>query len=380
MCVKRIRELCREIFSVLCVLLICLGAESAVAEAYDDLTMACRYVRKSVYTSRDHEIAFSLTPCAVNNRNLQQIYDILTDVLEGCADYNISFDTQSGNVDVSITYVLRPALKIVEANRTGDLSLLSEDERRCMDIALEAVKQCRAKSDNDLELERALYDYVCAHVDYEEGPGIGSFGTEEYIRNSTSVGALLDGKTLCLGYAEVFYLLGRLAGLDVDMQYGFPDGRGSSKHAWNTIRIGQNTYMVDVCWGDTSADPFERSASHYGYFNLGEDFMPEGRHSHPEAEIAQISAHTNMEHTAFGDASGGVICESLQEAMDYAIACCRQGDSYAHVFIPEKKIELADIDPLMWKTLKYSGIDIKWGRLVYDFAGGSYIIFRWVHE
>lgn len=378
MCVKRIREWCRVILSV--VLLLCFGMQAAFAEAYDDLTLACRYVRENIYSCRNGEVTFSLTPHAVNNRDRQQIYDILTDVLEGCSDYRISFDDQNGNLDVKITYTLRPALKIIEAYKTGDRSPLTEDEKQCMDIALEAVKRCQAQSNNDLELELALYDYVCAHVEYDDGPGIGSFGTEEYIRNSTCIGALLDGKTLCLGYAEVFYLLGRLAGLNVEMQYGFPDRREGSKHAWNTICIDQSTYMVDTCWGDVSADPFESTTPYYGYFNLGLDYMPEGRHSHKEAEIARISARTNIKNTAFGDASGGVICENLQEAVDCAIECCLRGDSYAHVWIPKEKIELKDIGPLMWQQLRRRSIDIQWGRLVYDFAGGSYIIFRWVHE
>jgi len=378
---KRMHKLFGLLAAALCTLVFFFGAEAAWAQAYDDLALACRYVRESIYHNRDNSsVTFALTSRAVHDRPEWEIRDILTDVLEACSDYDIRFDYENGDMNVAITYTLRPALKILDAWETGDRSFLTEDEKRCMDIALAAVHACRAQSASALELELALYEYVCAHVDYDGGPGIGSFGTEEYIRNSTCVGALLQGKTLCLGYAEVFYLLGRLAGLDVNMQYGFPNNSGNGKHAWNTIRIGEKTYVVDTCWGDTRADPFELSASCYGYFNLGTDLMPGGRHSHPEAEIAQISAQTDMSHTAFGYASGGVICANLEEAMDYAIECCGRGEAYAHVLIPGRRIELSEVDPLMWQELRRRDVDIKWERLTYDFAGGTYIIFRWIHE
>lgn len=358
----------------LCLLLLCGGAPS---ETYTDLSDACRDLRACVYAGQTR-FSFTLSSAAQNGRAQWEIRDILTDVLEGCEYYEITFESESNDLHVIVAFRPRPALRILNAWETGDLSGLTEDELKCLNIALAVVDECRSGSQTPLELERALYDFVCRHVEYEDGPGIGDYGSPQYIRNSTCIGALLDGKTLCLGYSEVFFLLGRLAGLDVEMQYGFPGGGSDAKHAWNTVRLGQYTYMVDACWGDTAGDPFELTTPHYGYFNVGADLMPEGRHSHPEAEIAAITPTTALEHTAFGRAGGGVVCQSLTEALEYALCCHDEGKPYAHILIPGQRISTEQIDRQMWPLLEQHKISTTWGRLTYDFADGTYLIIRWV--
>ena len=360
----------------LCLVLLCLSA-AAFAQPYHDLTAACRSVRAAVYDRQTH-IEFSLTESAVAGRHQSAIRDILTDVLEGYVDYTIAFAQKDSLLHVSIDGMLRPALNILHAWETGDSSHLTDDEVRCMEIALEIAQDCRKGASNALEIERAVYDAVCRHVDYFRSENPPAFGSEEYIRLHTSIGALLDGQTQCLGYSEVFYLIARLSGLDVQMQYGFPGGASSGKHAWNTVHIAGRDYMTDVCWGDTGADLFELTTPDYRYFNVGADLQPQNRHPHPEAQIAAISEATDWGLTAFSAAGGGVIVNTLEEAIDYAIA--RHGDHqpYAHVFISGEQIALSDVDSLMWARVKAEGIATTWGRMTYDFAGGTYVIFRWV--
>ena len=47
-------------------------------------------------------------------------------------------------------------------------------------------------------------------------------------------GALIGGRAHCMGYSDAFYLLGTLAGLDVNYISGYAYGGG---HAWNTVRL-----------------------------------------------------------------------------------------------------------------------------------------------
>lgn len=363
---------------VFCLMSLCLSAAAcAQTQQYHDLTAACRDVRAAVYDRQTH-IAFSLTDAAVSGRHQSAIRDILTDVLEGFVDYTIGFSQQDSALHVTINGTLRPALNILHAWETGDFSALTKDELRCMDIALEIAQECRKGAENALEIERAVYDAVCRHVDYFRGENPPAFGSKEYIRLHTSVGALLDGYTQCLGYSEVFYLISRLAGLDVQMQYGFPGGASSGKHAWNTVHIAGRDYMTDVCWGDSSADLFELTTPNYRYLNVGEDHQPSQRHPHPEAQIAEISETTDWSLTAFGAAGGGVIANTLEEAVRYAIAQHNAHQPYAHVFIRDAQIALDEVDSLMWARVKAEGIATTWGRMTYDFAGGTYVIFRWV--
>jgi len=360
-------------------LILCLSVSALAQAPYTDLYTACRDVRTAVYDFMTG-FTFTLSKEAVNGRSNAEIRDILTDVLEGFIDYAIEFETEGDNLRVTINGSMRPALKLLRAWETGDRSSLTADEDKTLDIALVIANECRSLGKNSLEIECNVYDAVCYYVNYSTLDPLPAFCTEEYIRVNSCVGALLDGETTCLGYSEVFYLLGRLAGLDVEMQYGFPGGGSSGKHAWNTVRVGDKVYTVDTCWGDGYGDIFEPTTPDYRYFNTGVDLMPANRCTHPEAAIASVSYDTNMAHTAFGQAGGGVTCQSLDEAIDYAIACHDKGMAYAHVFIPGKSIDLTTVNNTTYARIQQAGIATKWGRMTHDFASGTYIIYRWVHE
>ncbi len=352
-------------------------AQSAV---YDDLATACADVRTAVY-ERKTEAAFFLSEKGVSDRSKAVIRDLITDVLEGYQRYSIAIEEQDGGMSIAIEGDLRPSLKILDAWETGDRSQLTQDESKCLDAALEIVSQCRSGAESALEIERGLYDAICRHAAYERGPGMEHYGSEEYLYVTTCIGGILGGKAQCLGYSEVFYLLAKLAGLDVKMQYGYCGGElGNAKHAWNVIRLGGKNYMVDVCWGDTSGDSFEPDTPDYRYFNVGLDCMPEGRHSSPEAQIAQISETTDPALTAFGGVGPGVICKDLSEALDYVMDAHHEGREYAHIFIPEVKITTDDVDPQMNERRNQAGIETKWGRLAHEFGNGTYLIIRWVFE
>ncbi len=365
--------------AALVALLLCLCAGAHAQTPYTDLTAACQDVRAAVHGFAA-ELSFSLTKEAVNGGHQSEIRDILTDVLEGYIDYTIRFEMQGSDLHVGITGSMRPALRLLRAWETGDRSALTADEERTLDMALAIAKECRSGAKNALEIERAVYDAVCHDVDYSSLDPLPAFGTDEYARVNSCVGALLDGETTCLGYSEAFYLISRLAGLDVEMQYGFPGGASSGKHAWNTVRVGEKVYTVDACWGDGYGEIFELTAPDYRCFNTGIDLMPENRHAHPEAAVALISQETDWAHTAFGAAGGGIVCKSLDEAIDYAILRHNEGQSCAHIFIPGEEIALPAIDAATYDRTRAEGITTVWGRMNYAFAGGTYIIYRWVHE
>ncbi|MBR5287332.1 MAG: hypothetical protein IKU34_01925 [Clostridia bacterium] len=360
-------------------MLLCLCAGARAQTPYSDLSAACRDVR--AYVRDFHQsLTFTLSPQAIGGRTNAEIRDILTDVLEGYIDYSIELSSEDANLRVTVYGSMRPALKLLRAWETGDQSALTADEIRTLNIALALAQECRSKAGSSLEIERAVYDVVCRDITYTTQDPLPSFCTEEYIRLNSSVGALLDGETTCLGYSEVFFLIGKLAGLDVDMQYGFPGGGAGGKHAWNTVRIGEKVYTVDTCWGDSYGDIFEPATPDYRFFNTGDDLMPANRCAHPEAAIAQVSAQTDLAHTAFGLAGGGKTCKDLDEAIDYALSCRSAGQSYAHVFIPGQSIPLETVDNTSVKRIKAEGIATTWGRMAYNFAGGTYIIYRWVLE
>ena len=75
--------------------------------------------------------------------------------------------------------------------------------------------------------------------------------------------ALIYGKTDCEGFADAFYMLGRMAGLNVGRIRGTIND-GTTKHAWNWVTLEDGrTYCVDV-----SQDWIDRKngADKYKYF------------------------------------------------------------------------------------------------------------------
>lgn len=374
------KRIFRRILTPLCLALLCTSAPAfADSPVYTDLTEACRDVRASVYEHQTH-IEFSLTPDAVAGRPQYVIRDILTDVLEGYIDYTILFSQQEQLLDITIDGTMRPALNILRAWKTGDRSALTQDESRCMDIALDIAQECLRSAKSIPEIELAINNAICRRIAGYTGNPHPAFGTKEYMRTYSCIGALLDGETFCMGYAEVFYLIGRMAGLDVEMQYGFSDSSSNAKHAWNIVRIGSKVYALDSCWSDISGDIFELTAPDYRYFNTGLDLMPQGRRAHPEAQIAAVSETTDLNHSAFGEGKGGVLAATLEEAIDYGIARHNAGEPYAHIFIPDQTISLSEVNDAMKARVKSENITTVWGRMTHSFAGGTYVIFRWVLE
>ena len=84
----------------------------------------------------------------------------------------------------------------------------------------------------------------------------------------TAIGALIDGKANCQGYTDAFYMLTRMLGWDTGRIVGEAGGGG---HIWNTVGFGNNTYCVDVTWGDHGFG----NLNSYIYFNAPMEIMQE---------------------------------------------------------------------------------------------------------
>lgn len=90
-----------------------------------------------------------------------------------------------------------------------------------------------------------INNYLCSRIKYDlEAENRGSI-----------VGALVDGKCVCEGYARAFDYLCEKAGIDAICipGYGYtddtPDGEG---HMWNAVRLDGVLYAVDTTWNDTT--------------------------------------------------------------------------------------------------------------------------------
>lgn len=114
------------------------------------------------------------------------------------------------------------------------------------EAAAEEILSGAAGLAGDLEKEKYVHDALVDKVDYDERASM----------NQSAYSALVNGTSVCAGYARAFqYLM---------MELGVPcyycTGYSGEDHAWNIIQTGGRHYNVDVTWDDTEP-------STYDYYN-----------------------------------------------------------------------------------------------------------------
>lgn len=213
----------------------------------------------------------------------EELYETLTandlakliSLRKDCGMGFMKFSTNDARLYVrchDITYY--PGHRVLHAVRNGIAQEMSDRERQLLRTAEVIVSQARARSATALELETALFDAVCENVEYTTTSDSTEKGQRQLEEVDTAVGALLNGAADCDGYADAFYLLGNLAGLEVRYKVGdarteFIANGVDEAHRWNLIRLGGQWYMVDVTWGDVKdGAPGEYE---YQWLNLGAD-------------------------------------------------------------------------------------------------------------
>lgn len=114
------------------------------------------------------------------------------------------------------------------------------------------------RMNTEYEIIRAVYDYVTSNVEYD----YAMLNEIEYYENEdlaltnsqlttfSAYKALIHGKAICQGYANLMYRMLREAGLSVRFIGGTSRGVG---HAWNIARINGKYYNLDSTW-DEGAD------------------------------------------------------------------------------------------------------------------------------
>lgn len=104
---------------------------------------------------------------------------------------------------------------------------------------------------SDYEKVQAIYKYLTDNVTYDNTHG------SDYRLMFTAYGALIDGTSVCQGYASAFYRLCLYEGIDARIL-------ASKDHAWNIVEIGGAYYLLDATW-----DAYENVQGNWRYFLKG---------------------------------------------------------------------------------------------------------------
>ena len=145
--------------------------------------------------------------------------------------------------------------------KSKQTSQLSSREQQTLKSALEIVSKA---SGSELEKERYIYDTLCQRITYVTDNKM-SHGDKD-----CAIGALLNGKADCDGYADAMVLCCGLAGVQCRYMHGKSlkpsiDGSKDGSHMWNLVNVCGQWLMTDATWGD------QKTKITYMYFNLGKN-------------------------------------------------------------------------------------------------------------
>lgn len=201
--------------------------------------------------------------------------------------YGVS-ETEQEDSDI---YNTKP---ISDAYLSGDTSGLSDFDKKIYDKAVEIIDNVINEDMSLYEKELAIHDYIVSNSEYDTA-NLGIF--HEHSQNSENpYGALINGKSICSGYAATFKMFMDMFEIPNIIVYAEDDNRDD--HAWNLVQLDDDWYYVDVTWDDPSSDIEDLPVSHI-YFNVTEEFLRKNGHvwnseGLPKADSTEYSYETQQ--------------------------------------------------------------------------------------
>ena len=206
--------------------------------------------------------------------------DVISEVANQFSNY---FESCSYTSEPRITVSFKSGVKVLQALQRGEADRLEGDDLQVAERAKAVLSGLIRQDMTDLEKELAIHDYIVDHCEV-----LTAVKGEDA---DNARGFFLHGLCQCAGYVDAFRLLGRMAGLEVEM-IGGPttrDAAGEKGHAWNLIRLDGLWYVVDACWDDPAGSA---AAVEHTYFNLPGAMFGDSRtwdqSCCPEGEYAEV--------------------------------------------------------------------------------------------
>lgn len=128
---------------------------------------------------------------------------------------------------------------IVRAVETNDLTNLTSKQTQLLRRYYDIIAQCTNSNMTAYQKEVAIHDYLVNNVEYDE--------TKKLENTHSAYGAIIEGKSVCDGYAESFKTMMDMLGIECQVVIGEAAGED---HEWNMVCLDGAWYQVDVTWDD----------------------------------------------------------------------------------------------------------------------------------
>lgn len=229
----------------------CESGEQALVKVNEYLDDVCWDDRTGIYVVYPgSDVSGSVT---VNNNH---------SIADSYADF--IFDVQVSNEKITLQGAGYNLLNVKRcAYETHSYGLTREQALKADAVADEVVNKCNSES--TLDKISSVYNYLCDNVVYDSEYEYGSI-----------YDALIDGKTVCSGYAAAFQVMMEKLGIPCKIMAGNVNG---TAHAWNAVNVSGKWYYVDATFANTvgmRADYLlfgsDRRADVYGIGVVGGDY------------------------------------------------------------------------------------------------------------
>lgn len=214
-------------------------AASGVYQYYQMLSSNSQTLYKQLCTGIE-KYQVTITPTTKINssevaKTFEAVFDDHPEYFWLDNNYSYKYDSTGNVVEITLNY-----------NET--LNYIDEAKAKFNNEANKIILAAR-KLDSDYKKEKYVHDAIITKA---------NFNTEAPL-NQSAYSALVNGETVCAGYARAFqYIMNKL-----DIPTTYVTGYAKEEHAWNIVILEYGTYNVDLTWDD-------RNGISYDYFNISD--------------------------------------------------------------------------------------------------------------
>lgn len=168
---------------------------------------------------------------------------------------------------------------------------------------------------SDYEKELYIHDALAKRITYIGGT----------TNAHNAYGALVEGKSVCEGYAEALQYLLQRVGIQSFLVIGYsynPETEKFEGHEWNVVKIDGKYYHVDLTWDDQGA------LTYHCYLNVSDTMIKEDHYIEPTAYALPVCNSID----AFYFKQSGAYLDDYD--VDQVAELLRKTHGNAHVYIP----------------------------------------------